>query len=372
MTRDAASGDSRVAYALRLSSLLRPRTVRSIVQLVVIFLLVLLLLSAGGSAVARRRVAAAQHELQSRLMPAQQTAAELTKAYVDQETGQRGFLITGAVEFLDPYHAGESSAVAAVAELKNLLSREQEATRLVAAVEAAALDWRTQAAEPGITARRPGAIQQDRLDAFAAAGKARFDVLRTRLASLSDHVAGLVAQDLRQIASAQRAAYVVNGLAIVLALAVTVLSIPTLRRLITLPLERLVGQVQVVADGSYDRSIAPGGPAEINQLAEAVEKMRASLVQNSRELLAARHVLAVNDERARMAADLQERTIQRVFALGLMLSSAAARDPRHAQTFLPFVEETDAIIRELRSLIFDISQDDGSAASGPDPAGTPG
>jgi CHASE3 domain sensor protein len=344
-----------------------PRTVRSIVQLAVVFLLVLLLLSAGGSAAGRRRVASAQHDLQSRLIPAQKSADSLTKAYVDQETGQRGYLLTGAVEFLEPYRVGQSAAATALIELKNLLSREQEATRMVGAVEAAALEWRTRAAEPGITARRPGAIPPDRLQAFAGQGKVLFDQLRSKLVGLDDHVAGLVSQELKRIASAQRAAYVVNGVAILLAIAVAVLSIPMLRRLITLPLDRLVGQVKVVADGSYDRAIAPGGPAEINQLAEAVEKMRASLVRNSRDLLAARQVLAVNDERARMAADLQERTIQRVFALGLMLSSAAAREPHNAHTYLPFVEETDAVIRELRSLIFDISQDIRSAATGQQP-----
>jgi CHASE3 domain sensor protein len=348
-----------------------PQTVRSIVQLTVVFLLVLLLLSAGGSAAGRRRVSSAQHDLQSRLIPAQMSADRLTKAYVDQETGQRGFLLTGAAVFLEPYRTGQSAAAAAVTELKSLLSREQKATGLVGAVEAAALEWRTKAAEPGIAARGPGPIPPDRLQSFAASDKVLFDKLRAGLAGLSDHVAGLVSQELKRIASAQRAAYVVNGLAILLAIAVTALSIPTLRRLITLPLDRLVGQVQGVADGSYDRTIEPGGPAEINQLAEAVEKMRSSLVRNSAELLAARHVLAVNDERARMAADLQERTIQRVFALGLMLSSAAAREPGSVQTYLPFIEETDAIIRELRRLIFDISQDDRSALGGqPDlPAG---
>jgi CHASE3 domain sensor protein len=367
MEREAAadtSVTSRLASALRMSSLLRPRTVRSIVQLAVVFFLVLLLLSAGGSAVGRRLVVGAQHDLQTRLIPAQKTTDNLTKAYIDQETGQRGYLITGAVEVLEPYRVGESAAATALADLKDLLSREGEGTRLVGVVEAAAHEWQTKAAEPGITARRPGAIPADQLQSFATEGKALFDRLRSGLAGLSDHVAGLVSQELGRIASAQRAAYVVNGLAIVLAIAVTVLSIPTLRRLITLPLERLVVQVQVVADGSYDHAIAPGGPTEINQLAEAVEKMRASLVRNSRDLLAARQVLAVNDERARMAADLQERTIQRVFALGLMLSSAAAREPRNAHTYLPFIEETDAVIRELRSLIFDISQNDRSAASG--------
>jgi CHASE3 domain sensor protein len=337
-----------------------PRTVRSIVQLAVVFLLVLLLLSAGGSAAGRRRVAGAQHELLTRLIPAQKAADDLTKAYVDQETGERGFLLTGAVEFLEPYRAGQTAAIAALANLKDKLSREQEATRLVEAVEAAALEWRVKAAEPGIAARRPGPIPGNQLNALAADGKARFDQLRSKLASLGDHVAGLVSLQQQRIANAQLAAYVINGLALVLAIAVTALSIPMLRRLITLPLVRLVRQVQYVADGSYDRPIEPGGPAEINQLAEAVEKMRSNMAANSRELLAARHVLAVNDERARMAADLQERTIQRVFALGLMLSSAAAREPGNAHTYLPFVEETDAVIRELRGLIFDITQGDGS------------
>ena len=53
------------------------------------------LLSAAVSVNERFAVVAAQQDLQHRLRPAQEAAAQLTRAYVDQETGQRGFIWTG-------------------------------------------------------------------------------------------------------------------------------------------------------------------------------------------------------------------------------------------------------------------------------------
>ncbi|WP_157979550.1 CHASE3 domain-containing protein [Kribbella monticola] len=320
----------------------------------VILLLVLLVISAGGSAISRFRVAGAQRDLETRLIPVQTATDELAKAFVDQETGQRGYLLTGSADFLQPYYAGVTAANVALTQIRRMLAGEDQALRALTAVEEAGQDWRLKAAEPEISARRAGAIPASRLDAIAADGKARFDLLRTRLNKLTAEVTGLVTRQLDRIAASQLVANVVNAAAVLLALIVSLLSIPLARRHITLPLELLVLQVQAVADGSRDSPITPGGPTEFNELARAVEKMRASLLDSSEELMRAQQTIAVNDERARMAVDLQEQTIQQVFALGLMLSSAAARDPHRAQTFLPFIEETDRIIREVRSLIFDL------------------
>ena len=47
-----------------------------------------------------------------------------------------------------------------------------------------------------------------------------------------------------------------------------------------------------------------------------------------------------------------------MFALGLSLSSLAARAPDLAPMIVPLVEETDRAIRELRGIIFDLAHDE--------------
>ena len=60
-----------------------------------------------------------------------------------------------------------------------------------------------------------------------------------------------------------------------------------------------------------------------------------------------------------MAADLHDVTLQRVFGLGLTLTSLGVRHPRLSGELDPLIDETDSIVRGLRA-IFDLT---GSAAA---------
>jgi signal transduction histidine kinase len=57
-----------------------------------------------------------------------------------------------------------------------------------------------------------------------------------------------------------------------------------------------------------------------------------------------------------MAADLHDMTIQRVFALGLALVSMGRRWPQLEAELMPLVSDTDETIRELRTMIFQMSR----------------
>jgi signal transduction histidine kinase len=93
------------------------------------------------------------------------------------------------------------------------------------------------------------------------------------------------------------------------------------------------------------------------------------MMRSSRQLLAANEELSARAERDRMAANLHDLTIQRIFRLGLSLSSFAAREPRVAARVEPMVDETDHIIRELRGVIYALGED---GARKPVPSGTAG
>src|SRR5690349_23916386 len=63
-----------------------------------------------ASIAARATVAAAVDELSARVAPLQDDVEALRRAYSDQETGQRGFLLTGNPVSLEPYDAGTAAA----------------------------------------------------------------------------------------------------------------------------------------------------------------------------------------------------------------------------------------------------------------------
>jgi len=81
-------------------------------------------------------------------------SVSLAKDMIDLETGQRGFVITGKEEFIEPYSAGQKQLEGHISKLRNLLSGDERNLTLLAKVESLANDWFDKAAIPEINARR--------------------------------------------------------------------------------------------------------------------------------------------------------------------------------------------------------------------------
>lgn len=65
--------------------------------------------------------------------------------------------------------------------------------------------------------------------------------------------------------------------------------------------------------------------------------------------------LAVVEERARIARDLHDHVIQRLFGTGLGLVALAAIDPEHADVIDRHVAEIDAAIADIRTAVFTLT-----------------
>lgn len=335
----------------------RRSSVRVVAYGLVAALAGLLLVTALTTAVTRYDLSQAESQLRAHWLPAQTAALSLESAYVDEETGQRGYMLTGETRFLEPFVRGQASAIDLETRLRALLRGDHVALRRLAEVHAAHVTWQ-ELADAQIAARRAGPLPQARLTAMTTNGKQRFDALRQTLTALTDRTSALANAELDRIASARDTANLVTALAAALAVVVAVLAVPALRRVLTRPLGRLLGRVQEVAGGAYEEAIPEEGPAELATIAAAVDRMRQSILSNAAALVDARHELTLHDERERIAADLHDLTIQRVFALGLSLSAASSRNREAAPTLAPLIDETDRIIRELRGIIFDVTEHD--------------
>jgi signal transduction histidine kinase len=326
------------------------------VQLIIGVLLVLLVISTGMTIAVRLTVAAAQSQLDDRLLPAREAAGSLLTAYVDQETGQRGFLLSGEESALQPYVAGQQRAQQLTVQLSDLIADDPQSLALLRAVRDAAQRWQAEAAEPQIAARRQGPIAADQLPGMVLTGKSLFDALRDRLTALERRTVALTGAQLDRIARAQRLANGVALVTLVLALVVVIGALPLLRHLITIPLRRLIGQVQTVAGGAYDEPINVQEPQELATIAGSVDRMRSSVVSRTDRLVEAQRELVLREEHDRLATDLHDLTIQRIFALGLAMTSLARRNPELKDALAPLIEETDRIVREVRTVIFDLGR----------------
>jgi len=88
------------------------------------------------------------------LHDAELLAISLIKHIVDQETGQRGFLITGKDDFLEPLINGRKAFTKDLDKLKRLEGMDENLLDLLSDINGLNLDWYELAAGPEIMARR--------------------------------------------------------------------------------------------------------------------------------------------------------------------------------------------------------------------------
>ncbi|MBB3601021.1 diguanylate cyclase (GGDEF)-like protein [Mycolicibacterium sp. BK556] len=239
----------------------------------------------GASIAGRISVANAVHTLGDRLIPIRSQTSELSRAYVDQETGQRAYMLTGNVIALELYEAGVAAANRLAPELHRELAGMTYADELLTVYEqelAAAAVWNEQAAVPQIAAIRTGSVERAQLDQMVLEGKLLFDKLRERFRALNAQIDTLIAQEIEHIRSVLRLANISQYVALAVLVASVIGCIATVRRMLTRPVSQLVSTVRAVADGDYDQPIGRGGPREIAEISAAVDDMRNRLRELAR------------------------------------------------------------------------------------------
>jgi len=276
---------------------LRVLTVQGWFRLV--FAVIAVLIVAAGVLVAEllAQTQARSGQLQDSIRPAQAQAYRMQAALVDQETGVRGYGITGDARFLQPYTSGRVVEAHAAAQLRALAGPDRPMAADLAAIQRAAARWRGRYAVPLIDRARHGPLNG--ADAVLLdQSKQAFDHLRALFRAQNAHLAqaaGAASASLDRARTSQDWAYA--GILVFLLLASAGLALG-LHRAVLRPLGQLRAGSQLVADGDYSRPIEPTGPADLRAVAAAVEAMRSELVS---ALGASRAAVQVA---ARQAADL--------------------------------------------------------------------
>jgi signal transduction histidine kinase len=237
------------------------------------------------------------NELVNSILPAQAQAYRLQGGLVDQETGVRGYGLTGDVRFLQPYTIGLATEKAAAVQLRALIGGKKSLTVDLARTERAAQAWRAGYAVPSISQARRGPLTGKDLTLLDQ-GKNAFDRLRVLFAAQNAHLSAAAVTDRAALGRArvfQNWVYV--GILVVFLLAAAALVV-LLDRTVIRPLHRLRTASDEVAGGDYSHHIQPTGPADLQALSAAVEGMRSELVAALETSRAAQAVAA------RQSADL--------------------------------------------------------------------
>src|SRR5580658_6110308 len=157
-----------------------------------------LLLLLGGVAAAEAHASAhsAEHQ-RDVVLPAAVASRSLLASLVDQETGERGYLITGQDQFLQPYTTGQTRVTALFQSLRNHVGRAD--LKLLDAVVAADQLWLTSTAVPEIADVRAGNRQAAINQEASGSGLMEFNNLRTAVGALSGALESELSQSERTV-----------------------------------------------------------------------------------------------------------------------------------------------------------------------------
>jgi signal transduction histidine kinase len=206
------------------------------------------------------------------LDPAAFHGSQLYAAMLNQETGLRGYLLSGQRTFLAPYTTGLASQQAQVNDLTPLLSGMPVARADLANALRRMDFWRSSYAVPAM--RQVAATGKPLVSPDIRAGKAAFDSLRAPLAAFQSYLSGQRAQAAARL---RTSAYALDatGIASAIALLLFVVALGlSLRAAAIRPLTRLAGDARQVAGGDFGHEVDPSGPREVHELAVDVNRMR--------------------------------------------------------------------------------------------------
>ncbi|MEU9358758.1 CHASE3 domain-containing protein [Streptomyces sp. NPDC048301] len=216
-------------------------------------------------------------ELVDRIQPARSVSFQLQNSLLDQETGVRGFALTGDTTFLKPYEEGVRSERDRLRRLRSLTGDEQPYAQDLDRIADAAEKWRTQRAEPLIAAVRASG-PTGASSAPILRSKAEFDALRSLYTAQQSHLDDARDQVRAQLDDARTTRdQVLFALVVGFVLAVVSLSV-LLQRVVGRPLAALTEASHRVRAGAFDNRIEVRGPSDVSAVAAAAEDMRRRLV----------------------------------------------------------------------------------------------
>ncbi|MEU9019793.1 ATP-binding protein [Actinomadura sp. NPDC048394] len=207
------------------------------------------------------------------ITPAQVEAGRLQMAMLDQESGVRGYALAGGPRFLQPYTDGLTTEQQSMARLRRLLADEPTLRADLVAVQRAIEAWRrdygtmviSQVAEHG-----PGADAA----ATAARGEPAFDAVRASWATQNRDLAQARAAGRAELRDTRTARNWTLTALFAALLTVGTLLVVLLHYAVGRPLRMLRVASRQVADGDFTHVISAHGPADVRDVARAVEAMR--------------------------------------------------------------------------------------------------
>lgn len=232
-------------------------------------LVALLLLAAGLTSFLAAAHWKDQLDQRRDLFLAATSVERLRGAYSDQETGVRGYALTGTEDFLEPYESGTANAADALTALDGVAARFADVGDARAAVEEAAGRWRAEAAVPEIDA-----LQQGRTGTGDdVQSRDLFEAVRTRTTDLGGRIDAHLTAARQAAERASHLVFAVLAVSVGVSIVATALVALLLRRWVTRPLDHLTTAIGDLRQGEVV-AIPVEGPPEVRAVGRAIDGLQ--------------------------------------------------------------------------------------------------
>jgi signal transduction histidine kinase len=215
-------------------------------------------------------------ELTAGILPAQAQAYRLQGALVGQETGVRGYGLTGDRSFLQPYTAGLATEKNAAAQVRARVARQKPLLADLNRIEQAAARWRASDAAPLMALASRGPLTGHDLS-FLNRSRQDFDHLRALFNAQNASLAAAATRDNSRAQNFRTEQDLTYAVILAVFLIASGLFTVVLQRMVGHPLRRLRDASRRVTDGAFGYQIEPSGPSDIWAVAADVESMRREL-----------------------------------------------------------------------------------------------
>ncbi|WP_395020005.1 methyl-accepting chemotaxis protein [Dongia sp.] len=264
-------------------------------------------------------------------------------AMVNQETGVRGYLVSGDTGFLEPYNNGKKQFDASFEKLKHETSDNAEQQARLDAILKLARTWQTDVAEKEIALMGVADTHDAarKLEA-SGAGKASMDGLRAKANEMKDAESGLLVTRGEDQDNAIDTTFLATLIGAVASILISIVVAFALTRGIARPTARMTAAMNTLAKGDTGVEIpARGRKDEVGAMAEAVQFFKDNMIETERLRSEQETAKARNEaERRQSMLDLADRFESSVGSVVNGVTAAATEMQATAKSMSSTADET--------------------------------
>lgn len=261
-------------------------------------------------------------------------STDMLMALVNIETGQRGFMLGGTDNLLEPLNSGKAVFEQAFNQIKSLTSDNQSQQQRLEQLKVSYSSWMNDAVMHGTNLRREVGTGQVSMDAVIAEiqsgnGKNQMDAMRKRLADINGVERILLVERSKTMDAIKNVTQLSLVLGCLFSALLSIVFAIWITRSITRPLSRAVTAAENLAVGDLSGTFVIESKDEVGVLLSSMQTMQQNLrdvighiASSSNQLASAAEELNVVTEESARALMLQNDEVQQAATAITEMSSA--------------------------------------------------